>query len=203
MYYPTLSDYIQKAKEEAATLTADRKAVLAPLIRYIQEHKANGQFIFICTHNSRRSHFGQIWAHVAALEFGLDGIKTFSGGTEATAFHPNAIAAVERAGIIAESDYSSSIPLVNLSFGSDLPSIKVFSKRYDDEHNPNKDFAAVMTCSEADADCPIVFGATARIPLHYVDPKVSDGTEAQESTYDERCRQIASEMMYTFDQATS
>ncbi|MEO1256383.1 MAG: protein-tyrosine-phosphatase, partial [Bacteroidota bacterium] len=58
--------------------------------------------------------------------------------------------------------------------------------------------AAIMTCSEADAECPIVFGADSRIKLFYEDPKVSDGTSEEASTYDERCKQIAAEMYYAF-----
>ncbi|MEO9872330.1 hypothetical protein [Ekhidna sp.] len=55
-----------------------------------------------------------------------------------------------------------------------------------------------MTCSEADADCPFVSGASKRIKLFYEDPKVSDGTSDESKTYDKRCAQIASEMRYVF-----
>jgi hypothetical protein len=43
-----------------------------------------------------------------------------------------------------------------------------------------------------------VTGSALRIPLHYEDPKASDGTPEEVATYDERARQIATEAFYTF-----
>ena len=48
-----------------------------------------------------------------------------------------------------------------------------------------------MVCNDADQKCPTVPGATDRFAIPFVDPKVSDGTEAEAATYDERCAQIA------------
>lgn len=48
------------------------------------DQKAN--LLVICTHNSRRSHIGQLWLQTAAMYYGVEGINAFSGGTEATAF---------------------------------------------------------------------------------------------------------------------
>ena len=53
-----------------------------------------------------------------------------------------------------------------------------------------------MTCSDADANCPFVPGAAYRKPVTYRDPKESDGTDKEKETYDERCRQIGTEMFY-------
>ena len=50
-------------------INEDRLAVLKSLIDYIQSKIDQGQEInlnFICTHNSRRSQFSQIWAQTAA-----------------------------------------------------------------------------------------------------------------------------------------
>ena len=71
-----------------------------------------------------------------------------------------------------------------------------FSKTYTDEANPQQGFGAVMTCSSADRGCPLVHGAVARFATPYVDPKVSDGTDEEAATYDARCRQIGTEMLY-------
>jgi arsenate reductase len=38
------------------------------------------------------------------------------------------------------------------------------------------------------------------VPLPYDDPKISDGTPAEARTYDERSRQIATEMFYLFSE---
>lgn len=59
---------------------------------------------------------------------------------------------------------------------------------------------AMMCCADASEKCPIVEGASARIPLHYVDPKAFDGTEREAAAYDERCLQIAQEMFYVIEQ---
>jgi arsenate reductase len=150
---------------------------------------------FICTHNSRRSHFGQVWAAVAAAHFGLENITTFSGGTEATAFNPRAVAALERAGFSIENPGGDN-PKYKVRFGEAADALTCFSKKYDDASNPQKGFVAVMTCSDADRNCPIVPGAVARFATPYVDPKEADNTPQETARYDERCKQIATEMLY-------
>ena len=55
-----------------------------------------------------------------------------------------------------------------------------------------------MTCDSADQNCPFIPGATLRIPIKYVDPKVSDGTPLEEATYADRCAEIAREMIFVF-----
>ena len=75
-------------------IEADRKELLDELSIYIREkittHK-EVSLVFICTHNSRRSHMAQVWAQAAAHQFGIDHVHTFSGGTEKTAFNSNAV----------------------------------------------------------------------------------------------------------------
>jgi arsenate reductase len=71
-----------------------------------------------------------------------------------------------------------------------------FSKKFDDDFNPKTNFAAIMTCSEADENCPFVPGAEFRKSITYTDPKEADGTNREVEVYDERCRQIATEMFY-------
>lgn len=78
--------------------------------------------------------------------------------------------------------------------------MQCFSKKYDDPSNANENFAAVMTCSEADKNCPFIPGASLRVPIPYVDPKEADGTDQEAATYDERCKQIATEMFYIMSQ---
>src|SRR6478735_1075414 len=91
---PSLTEYIENAKKDFNKIPAERKERLNKIALFLhkklaEEKKAN--LIFICTHNSRRSHMGQLWAYAAANYYGIKGISSFSGGTEATAFHPNAI----------------------------------------------------------------------------------------------------------------
>ena len=44
----------------------------------------------------------------------------------------------------------------------------------------------------------MVLGAAERIAITYEDPKAFDGTDREAEAYDERCRQIAREMLYVF-----
>ena len=186
--------------EASRAVPLARREPLDELARFIATQRARGEparLLFICTHNSRRSHLGQIWAAVAAAVHGVDGVETFSGGTEVTAFDPRAVEALRRAGIAIETaDADAQNPRYQVSFAASRPPLAAFSKKYDDPPNPTAEFAAVMTCSEADRSCPFVRGAALRVALPYVDPKESDGTPHEAATYDERSHQIASEMFY-------
>jgi len=179
----------------------DRKLTLRDIADYITMHLDAGKaanLIFICTHNSRRSHMSQIWAHAAALFYGIRDVQCYSGGTEATAFHPNAVRAMRKIGFEITQQDRNSNPVYAVKYAETAPPLHIFSKRYDDEANPDKDFAAIMTCAQADEACPVVSGSDFRTVLPYDDPKLADGTPEEEATYDKRCRQIAAEMNYLF-----
>lgn len=108
----------------------------------------------------------QLRAAVAAAHYGIADVEVFSGGTEATAFNPRAVSALRRAGFeIAAGDPDASNPRYEVAFAPDRPTLEAFSKKYDEPPNPTEDFAAVMTCSQADQSCPLVRGAVARIPI--------------------------------------
>jgi len=150
----------------------------------------------ICTHNSRRSHMGQLWLRAAATYYGVGGVAVFSGGTEATAFNPRAVAALKRAGFKLHRAGGGENPRYEASYGKTFPSVIMFSKRFDHSDNPKEGFAAVMVCSDADATCPVAPGAEGRFSVPFEDPKNFDGTPYEQSAYDERCRQIAREMLF-------
>lgn len=196
--YSDLTSYILSLENGVSDISGQRKGKLAQLADYIRIKKESGEsasLTFICTHNSRRSHLCQIWSAVMAEYVGLDHIETYSGGTEATAFNPRAVAAIERAGFNVE-DPGGKNPRYNIFFDEDKKPLICFSKTFDDSYNPREDFAAVMTCTDADENCPFVPGAEKRFSIPYLDPKESDGTPREKETYDKRCRQIAAEMYY-------
>ncbi|MGB8295040.1 MAG: protein-tyrosine-phosphatase [Polyangia bacterium] len=197
---PALQKYIEGLPAGFDAIPADRKRQLDKLALFIKtrrDSKETARVTYICTHNSRRSHMGQIFATLAAAHYGVDRVEVFSGGTEVKAFNPRAVAALERAGF-AITNPGGENPHYKVTFASNRPAIEAFSKKYDDAFNPKENFAAVMTCSQADKSCPTVAGATLRIPLHYEDPKESDGTPTEAATYDARARQIATEAFYVF-----
>lgn len=181
-------------------LTTERKALLEKISNYIQNTLEHGQqvhLVYICTHNSRRSHFGQVWAAVAAAYYGFNNVNTFSGGTEATAFNPNAIEALRKTGFEVIRETVGPNAEYNVQFGNNLFS-KCFSKVYNDKVNPKSNFAAIMTCSDAEENCPFIPGVALRIGTTYDDPKAFDGTPQQDEKYLERSNQIALECLYVF-----
>lgn len=195
--YPTLQNHIEKA--QALPILEERKEVLQVLIDYIQKKVVHNQEInlnFICTHNSRRSQFSQIWGKVAASYHGVE-INSFSGGVEVTAFNERAVASIKRFGFKVSKEGESN-PKYFVFYSNDEDPIVTFSKVYDDAANASSGFAAVMTCSHADENCPFIPGAEARIPVRYEDPKAFDDTDQEAEMYDTRSLQIASEMMYVF-----
>lgn len=201
--FPDVDKYVAARVAEFDQIPSERQAQLKKLSLHVQSRIKAGQPVrltFICTHNSRRSHLSQIWAATAAAHYGIAGVETYSGGTEATAFNPRAIAAVERAGFTVKPTDDTKNPKQEVRFQEAGAAMVCFSKRYDAAVNPQTDYCAVMTCSEADKSCPIVKGASLRLALPYDDPKVADSTPGESKTYDERCAQIAREMLFVFSQ---
>lgn len=198
--FPALATYLDGLGPDIQAIPAGRRAALGRLADFVANKRAAGalaDLVFICTHNSRRSQMGQVWATVAAAVHGIEGVRAFSGGTEVTAFNPRAVAALRRAGFRID-DPDGHNPRYAVSFGLTAPSLECVSKTYADPFNPREGFAAVMTCSEADGACPSVDGADLRLALPYLDPKAADDTAQEAARYDERCRQIAAEMMDLF-----
>ncbi|MEM6469017.1 MAG: protein-tyrosine-phosphatase [Planctomycetota bacterium] len=190
-----------QVRGQTRSISEERRDTLSKLAASISksiEQHGKARVTFICTHNSRRSQFSQAWLHAAVEHVGLgDKVQIFSGGTESTACNPRTVSALKRAGF--DFDVKSSegenptYSAIDPKFDTPL---LMFSKVFDKAPNPTSNFIAVMCCGDADEKCPVVQGAADRIALHYVDPKVSDGTAEESKTYDERCRQIGSEMYF-------
>ena len=200
---PEVEAYVADCLDEFDQIDVDRMTLLEKISAYVASKEHDDQparLIFICTHNSRRSHMAQLLAQAAAHHFSILGVEAFSGGTEATAFNPRAVAALRRAGFTIEFFTDGKNPVYEVRYEAQMEPICVFSKIYDEPPNPTESFAAMMTCSAADDACPIVTGADERIAIPYDDPNAFDGTESEADKYDERCRQIAREMLYVFSQ---
>lgn len=201
MILPALSVTIHRLEVEADRISVERKKMLDLLANYTAVRVAAGQPVqlnFICTHNSRRSHIAQLWAQAAAYYYKVPGVKCYSGGTEATAFNPRAVKAMQEAGFDIRVSEAGENPVYEVRYADDAPSLTAFSKKYDDPSNPERRFAAVMTCSHADQNCPVVIGSEVRISLTYDDPKDFDGTDLEDAKYRERVREIGREILWAF-----
>ena len=203
---PQLQFILQRLHELSESLSSqldsNRLDELNALAAWLSEQSVDEptDVMFICTHNSRRSHMGQIWAQAAAWYFEQNDIRTFSGGTEATAFHPRAVEAMRNLGVrIAVLD-SGVNPRYAIQLQDEHPAFEVLSQVHTEFNNRAIGFAAVMTCDEASGACPIVEGASARFVLPYLDPKVSDGTGAEEETYRSRALEIGAECFFVMKQ---
>lgn len=189
------------AKLNANSITEERKLILQPLVDFIQSKASNQKEIrlnLICTHNSRRSHLSQVWAQTAAAYYGIKNVSCYSGGTEATALFPSVAETLKRSGFKIHIIAPGHNPVYAIKYSENEPAVICFSKKYDDDFNPKNEFAAIMTCSQADGGCPFIAGAEKRIPITFEDPKVFDNTPQQAEKYQERSLQIASEMFYIF-----
>ncbi|MDX5436682.1 MAG: protein-tyrosine-phosphatase, partial [Pontibacter sp.] len=175
---PTLTQTAQQLTHTFDQIPDKRKELLQQLSTYIRGKRDAGQpieLVFICTHNSRRSHMAQLWAQAAAAYFAVDKVTTYSGGTEATAFYPAAVKAMQKTGFEVVKPTEDQNPRYNVVYADDRAPVEVWSKKYDDAANPASGFGAIMTCSDADGNCPFVAGAEKRIAITYQDPKASDG----------------------------
>lgn len=200
MLFDQIKQHCDQLAAKFESITDERKTILHQLSKYIQLKQDQHQpvnLVYVCTHNSRRSHFGQIWAAVAADYYQIKNVHTYSGGTEATSFNPNAIKALTTIGFDVTTTENGNNPKYKVLFGKN-ESTTCFSKVYDDEANPKSNFAAIMTCSDAEENCPFIPGVELRIGTTYDDPKAFDGTTQQDEKYLERANQIALESLYVF-----
>ena len=198
--FATITSFCDNLMLQLDEITFERKQLLQKISNYIQTKKDNQQpinLVYVCTHNSRRSHFGQVWADVAANYFGVKDVHTFSGGTEATAFNPNAINALRKIGFDIKGNDQTLNPTYIVKFADDAFTT-CFSKVYNHPLNPQQNFAAIMTCSDAEQNCPYIPGVELRIATTYNDPKAFDNTPQQDAAYTERATQIALECLYIF-----
>jgi arsenate reductase len=197
--FQTLNQYIKSL--DLDSIPIERKEVLNPFIIYLCEKLESGDKIllnFICTHNSRRSQFSQIWAQTMAHYFQFGQIYCYSGGTAATAVYPMVMKVLQEAGFESLQLSKEENPVIMIKYSADNHPIIAFSKTYDHSFNPTIGFAALMTCSDADENCPFIPGTEKRISLNYEDPKAFDDSPLKQSKYEERSRQIATEMFYVF-----
>jgi arsenate reductase len=200
---PAVSAHLDSLTTSLDRIDAAHRAAGEKLADWITANYQPGQplpIIFVCTGNSRRSMLGAAMGNLAAAYWGLPEIRCYSGGTEPSAFNRRTIKALKAIGMEIEPTgeeaprgaEGSPNPMYEVRWGqvegdaAEKMSMIEFSKRYDDAVNPASGFAAVMVCEEADAECPIVRGASRRISMPFLDPKTYDDSEYETAKYAER-----------------
>lgn len=193
----TLIQTISRLSAGYSAISAERAGQLRTLANIITDQLGKGSVVlnFICTHNSRRSQISQAWAFAASRWFGIQDVVCVSGGTEVTAFNSRAVKALTEQGFQISMRVKANNPGYLLSLNGDQ-GIEMYSKTY--QQATLESFVAVMTCSHADAHCPMVTGALFRFSLPFIDPGISDGTPDEHKTYLNTADKIGIEMLYLF-----
>lgn len=153
------------------------------------------QLLFVCTHNSRRSQLAE--ASAAWLWRGNTAITVRSCGTERTGCHPSTARALEDSGWVV-----SPLQDGHYRIQKDEVDRLLYSKTLE-EIPRDLPIVAMMTCAEADEACPAIFGAVARIPWRYPDPKVADGTDECAATYLQVAKAIEADLQDLVNQTNS
>ena len=73
-----------------------------------------------------------------------------------------------------------------------------FISNFNDKFNPKNNFAAIMTCSSAEKNCPFISGSDKIISIPYDDPKKFDDSRYVYQEYMNTNLIIATEMYYVF-----
>ena len=176
----------------------ERAILLNEIVNYINKKRSENKISklnFICTHNSRRSQFCQFWATFFSNYYNIR-CEAYSGGTVETEVYKSVVNNIRDYGFnISFKECNNpiySIKFKNLNLGN------YFSKFYHDFENPKNEFAAIMTCSDAEKNCPFVEGSEIKFSLPYEDPKKYDKSKSEKNDYKKTSEKIASEMNYLF-----
>ncbi len=175
-----------------------RTFVLNEIVNYIYKKTSENKIPklnFICTHNSRRSQFCQFWATFFSNYYHIK-CEVYSGGTVETEVYKSVINNI--------SDYGFNIslkkcknPVYSINFKNQNLG-NYFSKFYNNFENPKNEFAAIMTCTDVENNCPLVEGSEIKFSLPYKDPKKHDMSKNEKNEYKKTSEKIASEMNYLF-----
>ncbi len=193
---------VDRLLAETTRISEERRSLLDDIAsKMAMEYIENGSLdvLFICTHNSRRSQLAELWLAIGAKHFGLPGLRVWSGGTDVTSFNYRMVFALQHRGFELYRSKEGDNPHYRTR---DLNEKMFFSKRYDDEFNPGKNFMAITVCDDADEGCPMVHGAVARFHLPYVDPKAADDTDKEIEVYIEKVDEIGREILYCLVRTT-
>ncbi|MFY0643746.1 MAG: protein-tyrosine-phosphatase [Bacteroidia bacterium] len=194
---PSLLQTISELESELDLIDVARKLELEKLASNLRVTGLQ-KLIFVCTHNSRRSQLAEIWVNQLSQIWQMD-LQAFSAGSESTAFNNRMVKALRDTGFNIGLVEDGDNPIYQLNELSHL----YYSKSIGHEQLPKEEFAAVMVCSDADKNCPIIPGVDHRVAIKYEDPKAFDGTELETKAYADKVREIGREMIFLLRKLSS
>jgi len=194
----TLTTYIESLKSHS--IPEERMGLLDAVADRLTSLEVNAKrttLLYVCTHNSRRSQFSQVWAEYFARHFNLSNLDIQSCGTEVTACNFRVIYTLRNLGFKVVNPGGTN-PKLQVYSDANAKPITLYSKKIETciAENTSDQVIAMMTCDHADQNCPVIPEVSDRIQLLYEDPKVKDDTPEEIERYAERCRQIGEEMCY-------
>lgn len=202
--YPKIVDIIKQVENLSKSVTHPNSSIeISNCILAAQQANKPLNLNFVCTHNSRRSQFSQVWAYTLSHYFGMTELLTFSSGTESTSVYRSVIDSLSNHGFKTKKLVSSENPKYSIRISDELEPLILFSKTISEVRQSAKQFIAIMTCSAADESCPIVLGASNRFKMTFEDPKHSDGSIHEGNTYDSKSIEIAITLFHIFEQVSS
>ncbi len=180
-----LSEYVKEL--EKFSLEDFQKVRVKKIAKTLKnEIKSYNSIVFVCTHNSRRSQFCQVWSQILSDIYKLN-LSFQSAGVIKTEVYVEVIRSLQRAGV--DIDETGTILINNKQ-------VSLFSKSLDEINL--KAFISMMTCSDAEKSCPTDPRSKKNISLFYPDPKRFDGTKDEIKEYDFTCKSIAAEINAIF-----
>ena len=181
----TLDSYIQKI--EAFKPNKEEENIIFDAINKLNSYlKLTRDIVFICTHNSRRSIYCEVWANILVNKY-FKNINFYSAGTKKTSVYGRVIKSFSRLGIKSRGN------IIRLG----QKSILLKSKTLDEIQKDT--FISIYTCSKAEKSCPIDTRSLINIPLLFEDPKKFDGLKNEGSEYDKTCSQIAMKINFILE----
>ena len=196
--FPRIAAHLEELITPLSEIGSPHHDAGLELAGWMSSHYRRGEvlpIVVVCTGNSRRSMLGAMMGNAAASFLNLPDVRFYSAGTTPSAFNPRTIQALQSVGFVVEATGEDATrgpdslanPRHVVRWGTNPgQQIMEFSKALGDPTLPTSGFAALMVCDEADAGCPIVSGATARISLPFADPKIFDGGAKEGAKYAER-----------------
>lgn len=198
-FFPKIFSTFEDWNATPLPVNEERQGILINISQHICSlYKPNDgcSILIVCTHNSRRSQLAEALWSMAAEFYEIPQLVVSSSGTEATAFHPNALDALRQFGAQADIASDGPNPTYRVSWRVGMEK-KMFSKKINDTlESAEASIGMVAVCSDAAENCPVILGADWKLSLPYLDPKHADNTPEAPLVYQATLETIAKEALF-------